>query len=92
MSSTFASYINDFFEKLDIIGMEAKLKIQNNTRNKTYIGGMLCMLIYALLLIGALYFGQELYFKHVPTTITSNILNTAEDSINIGRNGFFFLF
>lgn len=77
-------------ESCDIIGREPKLKLANSGRNRTVWGGFLCLSIYLLMILGFLYFGQEIYFKVVPATVVSSELIEQEDSISLDKNNFLF--
>src|SRR4051794_38280545 len=59
----------------DTIGIEPKFTFQSRNRYKTFIGGLLSILIYFLYLAGMLYFGRDLYEKNSPTLISSSMLN-----------------
>ncbi len=64
---------------LDIIGKEPALKIDGEKRNKTVSGGLLCLTIYLLMIIAFLYFGQEIIYKKIPTTVKSTALVSGVD-------------
>jgi hypothetical protein len=87
-SNTFKPAI--LLESCDIIGREPKLKLGNSSRNRTVWGGLLCLGIYLLMILGFLYFGQEIYFKEIPTTVESSELTEKSDSISLDKNNFLF--
>ena len=57
--------------QIDFIGREPRLKINGAPRNQTIIGGILCILIYCIFILCALYFGQELVYRVLPKIIES---------------------
>jgi hypothetical protein len=87
------SKVGNLINECDIIGNIPTLKLGSSSRNRTIIGGLLCIFIYALTLIGILYFGQELYFKKNPRVVKSSILiDENSDQTIIDENNFFFIF
>ena len=66
---------------IDFIGRQPVFRIDNNSRNKTFMGGILCLIIYCVFIMCVLYFGQELIFKVKPTVIKTTKFLENEDFI-----------
>jgi hypothetical protein len=77
---------------LDFIGKKAELLIGAQRRVKTFLGGFLSFLIFALIVIGFLYFGQEIVFKQIPSVVLSSVINDGSKPILIDKENFNFLF
>ena len=77
---------------IDFIGRQPVFRIDNNSRNKTFIGGILCLIIYCLFIMSFLYFGQELIFKVKPTVIKSTEFLEKSDFIFLNDKQFSFFF
>jgi len=77
---------------IDFIGRQPVFRIDNNSRNKTFIGGILCLIIYCLFIMSFLYFGQELIFKVKPTVIKSTEFLENNDFIFLNDKQFSFFF
>ena len=75
---------------IDFIGRQPVFRIDNNSRNKTFIGGILCLIIYCLFIMSFLYFGQELIFKVKPTVIKSTEFLENNDFIFLNDKQFSF--
>jgi hypothetical protein len=77
-------------KKFDTIGRKPGLKLNNSDRFQTVIGGMLSIIIYILLILSFLNFGQEFYYRQNPTVSNSNINSESPEIIGInGHNGIF---
>lgn len=76
--------------KLDFIGRQPTMKLSGAPRNQTIFGGILCFLIYALFIISAFYFGQELIYRDIPTVIETTQLVDSEDQIVLNNTNFNF--
>ena len=77
---------------IDFIGRQPVFRIDNNSRNKTFIGGFLCLIIYCLFIMSFLYFGQELIFKVKPTVIESTKFLENNDFIYLNDKQFSIFF
>lgn len=77
---------------LDFVGKKAELHIGGKRRVKTFFGGLLSFLIFALIVIGFLYFGQEIVFKQIPSVVLSSIIDDGSKPILIDKENFNFLF
>ena len=84
--------INFNLSFIDFIGRQPVFRIDNNSRNKTFIGGFLCLIIYCLFIMSFLYFGQELIFKVKPTVIESTKFLENDDFIFLNDKQFSFFF
>ena len=78
--------------QIDFIGREPRLKINGAPRNQTIIGGILCILIYCIFILCALYFGQELVYRVLPKIIESTEIVDKDDTIAVGKDKFNFFF
>ena len=76
----------------DFIGKEPKLNFLQRKRIHTIWGGLLCLVIYALMIIGTLYFGQELIFKNKPNIAKIEQVSTEENIIYFKDKDFLFFF
>ena len=45
-------------KEVDFIGREPKMNIQGSSRMKTVFGGVLCLLIYSMVILCGVYFGK----------------------------------
>ena len=77
---------------LDFVGKKAELKIASKRRVKTFLGGFLSFLILVLILIGFIYFGQEIVFKQIPSVVQSSVIDDGSKPILIDKENFNFLF
>lgn len=71
LQSSKNSTIKNFFEAIDFTGKEPKLLTKQKNQFKTVFGGILSLLIYMIIAAATFYFGQELYLKQHPITVTS---------------------
>ena len=78
--------------QIDFIGREPKLKINGQPRNQSIIGGILCILIYCIFILCALYFGQELVYRVLPKIIETTQKVEENDQILLGKNQFMFFY
>ena len=92
MSNKQENWFKTDIKIIDFIGREPTLRIDNQSRNKTVLGGLLCLLIYCLFIMSALYFGQELVFREKPNVIDSTIPLDESESIKISNEEFAFFF
>ena len=92
MSNKQENWFKTDIKIIDFIGREPTLRIDNQSRNKTVLGGLLCLLIYCLFIMSALYFGQELVFRQKPNVIDSTIPLDESESIKISNDEFAFFF
>lgn len=74
----------------DFIGHEPTLKLGGSPRNRTFFGGLLCVTIYCFFILAALYFGQELVYRDIPTVIETSTLITKDDKILLEPSNFLF--
>ena len=92
MSNKQENWFKTDIKIIDFIGREPNLRIDNQSRNKTVLGGFLCFLIYCLFIMSALYFGQELVFRQKPNIIDTTISLNGMESIKISNEEFAFFF
>ena len=92
MSNKQENWFKTDIKIIDFIGREPNLRIDNQSRNKTVLGGFLCFLIYCLFIMSALYFGQELVFRQKPNIIDTTIPLNGMESIKISNEEFAFFF
>ena len=78
------------FSKLDFIGHLPSLKLSGAPRNQTLFGGILCFLIYSVFILSALYFGQELVYRDIPTVIETNKNIEQNDNVKINKDNFLY--
>ena len=83
---------NYLISQADIIGRQAKLRINDMPRNQTLLGGSLCIIVYCFFILASLYFGQELVYKVVPKIIEAERLTNENDKIYLSKNQFSFFF
>ena len=81
---------NYLISQADIIGRQAKLRINDMPRNQTLLGGSLCIIVYCFFILSSLYFGQELVYKVVPKIIEAERLTNENDKIYLSKNQFSF--
>jgi hypothetical protein len=81
-----------FLRHSDVIGKEPSLMLGKDSRNRTILGGFLCISIFLCALLGLFYFGQEIYYKRNPNIITSNVPFAKSDSIRIDNKNSAFYF
>ena len=92
MSNKQENWFKTDIKIIDFIGREPNLRIDNQSRNKTVLGGLLCLLIYCLFIMSALYFGQELVFRQKPNIIDTTIPLNEMENIKISNEEFAFFF
>jgi hypothetical protein len=86
------SHFINFIESLDFIGTEPKLNFSMKKRNLTIWGGLLCIGIYILMLIGTLYFGQEFPNRYKPNIVQKQEINLGDTPITYGDDSFVILY
>jgi hypothetical protein len=77
---------------IDLFGLEPKIKIQNKEKYNTIFGGLISIFVSIAILMGFIYFGQELIVKKNPTVMLSNQYDTEPQRYNLTRNKFNFVF
>ena len=90
--SSFLFKIIKEMTRLDAVGKKPALLIGSHNRNKTFLGGILSFLILVLILIGFLYFGQEIIYKQIPSEVLSSVIDDGTKHIIIDKDNFNFLF
>ena len=81
-----------FLRHSDFVGKEPSLMLGKDSRNRTILGGLLCISIILCTLLGLIYFGQEIYYKRNPNIVTSNIPFAQGDSIRVDSKNSTFYF
>jgi len=79
-----------YISYFDFIGRQPFFRIDNNSRNKTFVGGFLCLIIYCLVIMSSLYFGQELIFRVKPNVIQSTQFIEKNDFVYFNEEHFSF--
>jgi hypothetical protein len=88
----FKANFSSFIRNCDFIGIEPKLNFSMNSRNITVWGGLLCIAIYILMIIGTLYFGQEFPNRYKPNIVQKQEINTGDTPLTYGDNSFLTLY
>ena len=68
---SFFNFTGSIVKKADFLGEAPKLKVDGSSYFKTFIGGILSILLVILSCTGIIYFGKELYFKENPMVVQS---------------------
>jgi hypothetical protein len=82
--------ITKLFKYIDLFGMEPKINIKQYNKYNTFFGGFVSIFIYILVVLGFIYFGQELILKANPTVIVSNQYDTNPLQFNLTKEKFNF--
>jgi hypothetical protein len=91
MSKTKSEHtITKLFKYIDLFGMEPKINIKQYNKYNTFFGGFVSIFIYILVVMGFIYFGQELFLKANPTVIVSNQYDTNPQQFNLTKDKFNF--
>jgi hypothetical protein len=80
------------FKFIDLFGTEPKIKIQNNEKYNTAFGGVISIFFCITVLMGFIYFGQELIIRANPTVIVTNQFDIEPQRFNLTRNMFNYVF
>ena len=80
-SSGFGVKIIQQMTSLDFVGKKAELLIKSKRRVKTFLGEILSILIFTSILIGFLYFGQEIFFKQILSIVLSSVIDDGSKPI-----------
>jgi len=94
-NSNQSSFLYDIGQKItyiDLVGQNAELLIGSEKRNKTFLGGSLTFLIFLLIFLAFLYFGQEIIFKQIPSVVLSSLIDDGLQPIVIDIDNFNFFF
>ena len=75
----------------DSFGTKPAFFIKGNSELQTVLGGVLSIIIYAVSLVAACYFAQELINKSNPTVGTANLINDHPENLTY-PNPLFFMF
>jgi hypothetical protein len=84
--------INSFIQNLDMIGRKPNFRINDQRRFKTTIGGLFSFIIYILLILSILNFGQDLYYRTNPNIISSRRYVENGEPTDLSKVGLFFSF
>jgi hypothetical protein len=76
---------------IDLFGVEPRINIQQKAKYNTVLGGVISIFIYITIILGFVYFGQELVVKRNPTVIVSNQYDVEPQRFNLTKDKFNFV-